>query len=258
MKKIKAILALYGALRLKNDIKLDDKIRVRRVDILNNEESLFRFVNWRAYGWATCPYDWVIELDYHYDEDLGSEPYPALLIKNNYIEYALRLFYKHDVGFAALVVDINNPNNYFVSNKMPSSVEFEKFDDIIEFSNFWERYTNAYQKKPAAYEYFSQSLNYPNSIKSVLFCSSLESLFVPDGERSKKRDFVLQGLKVLIFEQKDITIISELFEFRNAYIHVDKKEQLQLYSGRKYRSLWWEECEEVIRKVLFNHVHKPW
>jgi len=74
MKKVKALIALYGALRLRNDLKLDDKISLRRIDILNNEEDLFKFVNWRSYGRATCPYDWVIEFDSQYN-DGASEPY---------------------------------------------------------------------------------------------------------------------------------------------------------------------------------------
>jgi len=175
------------------------------------------------------------------------------LIKNNYIEYGLRLFYKHDVGFAALVVGIDNPKKYLISNRMPSSVAFEEFDNNIEFSDFWEKYIYAYQKKPAAYEYFSQALNYPNSIKSILFCSLLESLFVPEDERSKKRDFVLQGARILGFSKQE-NYLNDLFEYRNAYVHADKKKQLSLLSSPKYLSKWWEECEEVIRKVLFKHI----
>ena len=258
MKKVKVLLALYGALRLKNNLKLDDKVLVRSIGTLNNEENLFKFVNWRIYGRATCPYDWVIEFDYKYDENDASEPYPKLLINNGYIECSRRLFYKHDVGFAALAIDVNNPKNYLISSKMPSNIIFEAFDGSIEFSDFWEKYTSAYQKKPAAYEYFSQALNYPNGIKSILFCSSLESLFVPDDEKSKKRDFVIQGAKILGFSNKEQDYLKDLFEYRNAYIHADKKKQLSLLSGPKFTLKWYEECEEVIRKALFNHVYKSW
>ncbi|MCL4353215.1 hypothetical protein M1615_01930 [Patescibacteria group bacterium] len=253
MKKANAQIAIYGGLSLTSNTKLTNGIQVRR--ILPNEENIFKFMNWKSNGRATCPYDWLIEFDYRYDENATDESYPGLLIKYEYIEYALRLFYKHEIGFAALVINVNNhPRNYFISSKMPSSLSVKKFDDNIEFGDFWKKYTKAYQKKPAAYEYFSQTLDYPNNIKSVLFCSTLESLFVPKEERNNKRKYVVQGITILGFSNIEVKAINDLFDFRNDYAHANKRKQPKLFLGYP----WWKNCEKLIRKILFKYLEKPW
>lgn len=261
MKKIKVLIALYGSLGLSNTIDLGDEIKIRRLKMSKNEENLFSFTNWQYFGRETCPYDWIIDFDYRYDQKDSNEPYPALLIKSRYFEYGLRLFYKNDVGFAAVVIKTNPLHNYSLSNKMLTSAKVDQFDTKIDFSMFWQKYNISYSKKPAAYEYFSEALNYSYGIKSILFCSSLESLFVPDEERSKKKDFVLQGIRILNFDSVEQKHVDDLFEFRNSYIHANKNKLEKLFSNKnvnKYTSIWWDNCETVCRKILFTHVKNPW
>ena len=254
MSNKKVLIALYGNLNLNHQFKLNDKVLLRRISLINNEQNLFKF-NWQSR--STCPYNWVIELDYSYHEDNQSEPYPASLINNLYIDYGLRVYYKNAIGIAAIVIDLSNPDIYRISNN-ENSHKSEPFTTDISFEFFWKRYKLAYNKKPATYEYFVRALEYPNSIKSILFCASLESLFVPEGERNKKRDFVLQGLTIVGLNDSDQEIIGELFTFRNVYIHADKKGQSMLYSSSKFLSPWWEKCEHIIRKILFKHIELPW
>lgn len=249
----KVLIALYGNLDLENDLELDKGVLLRRIDLFNDEEEYFNF-RWKER--TTCPYDWIIEMDYSYDADNPSEPSSdGVLINSRYIEYALKLYYKNQIGIAAVADDLDQISSSRVSENENTN-KTEPFISDMSFESFWAKYKFAYDKKPAAYEYFSQALSYPNRIKSIFFCTSLESIFVPEGERNKKRDFVLQGMSILGFNNSDKDIIKELFELRNAYVHADKKKQIAL-SSKKFFS-WWGKCEETLRKLLFKHVELPW
>ena len=68
----------------------------------------------------------------------------------------------------------------------------------------------------------------------------------------------MQGMTIAGFNDSDQEVIGELFTFRNAYIHADKKGQSMLYSSSKFLSPWWKECEHIVRKILFKHIELPW
>lgn len=257
-KKIKVLIALYGALGLKGSVKLNKNASIRGIKLIG-EDDFFKFTNWNTKGRATCPYNWIIDLDYEYNANNSSPPYPQqIFIENQHIDYALGLYFQNSVGLAAIIVNPQAPKNYIVSDKIGGSLSVNVFDKNISFEEFWKKYIPAYNKKPAVYEYFSRALEYPNNIKSILFCSSLESLFVPEDEKNKKRDFVLQGLTILGFDKTEQAYISELFTFRNAYIHANKKKQFELNLGSKFLSPWWEKCEKIMRKILFRHIELSW
>lgn len=74
-RKNKFLAPMYGLRnRLKEPIKLDKDLILRSVNLFEDEHKLFK-----AFG-LNGTYEGVLEIDYEYDENNPSEPFPGLFV----------------------------------------------------------------------------------------------------------------------------------------------------------------------------------
>lgn len=257
MKKKKKFLApIYGLKKsLKSEIKLDKNLLVRRVDLLKKEYKLFEQHGIKA----SC--DAVLEIDYHYDDDNPSEPYPGISLNVvNIFDSALLVYGDNDGGVGVAGVFPAKGKSLGITLFTSKAHYDEGLDKEIndEFITYYNKFNKAYNMRPLAFDIFRLSLGrFANNDKTVDSCTVLESIFVPSGERSKK-PFILSGMSILGFNKNEVEAISDLVDYRNAIIHADREKQLKLRSGPKYTYKWFEDTFKLIRNILYKYVESPW
>lgn len=255
-KRHKFIAPIYGLKRSpKQPITLDRTMLIRAVDLFAEEHKLIELYGLKA------SYDAVIEINYEYDSDDASEPFPNLFINvTNKIDASLVVYGDGVVGVAAVFPASKGslPGGGILSSARPHYDE--KLDKEIDedFAIYYKKFTKAYDMRPVAFDTFRRSCDrFSNNDRTIDSCTVLESLFVPMGERSKK-SFILSGLNILKFTINEISAIEDLIEYRNAIIHADRKKQLKLLSGSKYTYKWFEDTFKLIRRILYKYVESPW
>lgn len=254
-KKQKFIAPIYGLKEsLKGDVKLDDETLIRQVNLLKEEYKFFERQGIRT----TC--DAVLEVDYQYDDDNPSEPYPGISLNVlNRFDASLLIYgeNKGGVGIAGIFpADIKGHGVTLFTAKThyDEGLDSEIDDD---FATYYKKFIKAYSMRPLAFDIYRKSRDrFANNDKTIDCCTSLESIFVPAGERSKK-PFILNGMNILGFNKKDVECIDDLIECRNAVIHADLQKQLKLLSGSKYTHRWFEDAFKLVRRVLYKYVEKP-
>lgn len=256
-KKQKFLAPIYGLKKsLRQSIKLDGGVLIRAVDIFTEEYKHFEKFGLKG------SYDGVLEIDYEYDSDNPSEPFPGLFINLvNKIDASLIVFGDGVVGIAGVVPA---PNEEFSGGGILSSSakprHEEKLDKEIDenFAVYYKKFIKAYDMRPVAFDVYRRSCDrFSNNDRTIDSCTILESLFVPFNERSKK-SFILSGLNILMFSANEIKAIDDLIEYHNAIIHADRKKQHKLLSGSKYTYKWFEDTFKVIRRILYKYVESPW
>ncbi len=258
MKKKQNFLApIYGSRRSpRTNIKLDKSTMVRPVNVFEEEYKYFEKFGLKG------SYDAVLEVNYEYDSDNPSEPFPGLFINLiNKIDASLVTYGDGVVGVAGVVPAHNEEfsGGGILSSSTKPQYE-EKLDKEIDekFAAYYKRFVKAYDMRPVAFDVYRRSCDrFANNDRTIDSCTVLESIFVPLGERSKK-SFILNGLNILMFSTDEIKTIDNLIEYRNAIIHADRKRQLKLLTGPKYTYKWFEDVFKLIRRILYKYVDNPW
>lgn len=254
MKTRKYLAPIYGVKGLKSDIKIDKNIVLRNINLLAEEYKLFE-----EHG-LTANYYVVLEIDYKYDENDSSEPMPAMSLNIiNKIDAALVVYGEGTVGIAAIIPTSKNDGlPYILSRTKPNYKEYLNKEITEDFVVYYKKFIKAYNMRPIAFDWYRRSQDrFANNDRTIDSCTALESIFVPKGERSKKQ-FILNGMKIMGFEKIDVDRIDSLIEYRNAILHADREKQLQLLSGAKYTHSWFEDTFNLMRKILYSYVEKPW
>lgn len=256
-KKQKFLAPVYGLKRgPKQSIKLDKGILIRSVDIFAEEQKHFEKFGLKG------SYDGVLEVDYEYDSDNPSEPFPGLFINLiNKIDASLVIYGDGVVGVAGVVPA---PKEEFSGGGILSSSAKPQYEEKLDkeiddnFAVYYKEFVKAYDMRPVAFDVYRRSCErFANNDRTIDSCIILESLFVPLNERSKK-SFILYGLNILKFSDGEIKAVDDLIEYRNAIIHADRKKQLKLLSGSKYTYKWFEDTFKIIRRILYKYVESPW
>lgn len=256
MRKQTFLVPIFG-LRggLKDPITLGKGLLIRNVDLLAEEYKAFE-----GYG-LKASYHAVLEIDYRYDSDDASEPYPGISIKViNKIDSSLLVFGEGNVGTAAILPKLKTSGftGFILSNARPRYEECldKKLDK--DFVDFYKKFLKAYELRPLAFDIYRRSRDrFANNDRTIDSCTVLESIFVPRGEKSKK-PFILSGMKILGFNDKEVNTIDDLIEYRNAIIHADRNKQLKLLSGSRFTHAWFENAFKLIRNILYKYVEHPW
>ncbi len=255
MKQVHYIVPIYGLRSLKGNIKLDKTTVLRNVDIFNKEDEFLTNAG------LPNSYNVVLDIKYKFNETNPEEPIPGLNIKIlNKIDACLILFEKCDAGLAAILQKqgLKYTCKYILSTKKPILHEYLKIKSEKDFVDYFKKFQEAYSKRPLAFDIFRKSsVRFTNNDKAIDSCTILESIFVPNGERAKKQ-FIINGMKIMGFEETYVQAINDLIDYRNAIIHADQVKTLKLLSGPKYTYVWFENTFEVVRKVLLGYVDKPW
>lgn len=257
MKKKQIFLApIYGLKKSpKQPVKLDKNLLIRSVDLFADEHKLFESFGLRA------SYDAVLEVDYEYDSNNTSEPFPNLFINLiNKVDASLVVYGQGTVGIAAVFPATKDslPGGGILSSAHPHYDE--KLDKEIdcEFAEYYKKFAKAYDMRPLAFDTFRRSQNrFANNDRTIDSCTVLESIFVPKDERGKKL-FILSGMKIMGFASDEVQGIDDLIELRNAVIHADREKILKLHGGTKYTFAWFEEAFELVRQILYRYIEKPW
>jgi hypothetical protein len=254
-KELKLIVPISGLGWIVNNLQLDKDIKIRFLD-LNGEDELLQ-----KSGFNSIKYKCVAEIDYKFDADEASEPYPKVDFLLKRLESALRIYHP---GFIALAGIIAVPNdspfpyirNLSVNGHPQYNIEKEKLE---KFPDFWKKFNKAYVKKPIAFDMYNKSQDRyaPNDV-AIDLSIVLESIFVPEKSRGEKKVFITQGVRILGYDEKDQTMLADLYEYRNSIIHGNLAKQHQLLSGAKYTVIWFEELVELVRKILVNYAEKSW
>lgn len=249
--KVKVILPIYGLSKnLSEKASLSRGLLIRPIDLLKNEHGSFKKYGIHNYS------NTLIEINYEYDEDDPNEPYPAVEINFvQKIESALRVYGFGSVGIAAIIFG-SSFNTIIRSTHNPLWHDNLK-EQLNDFPEFFNKYQKAYNLRPMAFQSYSRSRErVANNDKTVDCCTTLESLFVPRDEW-KKSPFILQGLSIMGFEEKERRAVDDLIKYRNSIIHADSRKILNLLGGPKYTLSWFEETFELVRKVLIKFIEKP-
>jgi len=256
MKKQTFLIPIYGLREgLQNSIILEKGVLIRNIDLLGKEYKTFR-----NYG-LKANYHAVLEIDYQYDSNDASEPYPGISINViNKVDSALLVFGEGNVGTAAILPKSKTSGytGFILSNARPRYEECldKKLDK--DFVDFYKKFLKAYELRPLAFDIYRRSRDrFANNDRTIDSCTVLESIFVPLGEKSKK-PFILSGMKILGFSNKEVGIINDLVEYRNAIIHADRNKQLKFLSGSRYTHVWFETAFKLIRDILYKFVEHPW
>lgn len=253
MKTVKIIIPIYGSPAINTLIQLNKDIKIRQIN-QTEEDLLSKSINWTSIGRATCPYWYVVEIDYKYNPQDPSEPNPMYLIKHQNIESALRLYYQNDIGFAVSIID----GKVEILNFTSSSTAAKPFDNTTDFLTYWGKFKKAYKRRPLAFDLFSRAQTKgASNDKTIIYCTVLESIFVPKNER-RKSEFIKQGVTVLRFTNTEIQMVADLYKYRNSIVHGDRDEQLKLIGGSKFTFGWFENCTTLMRKILFKYIDNPW
>ena len=257
MKKQKFLAPIYGLKKSpRKSIKLDKNILIRAIDLFAEEHKYFKSFGLKG------SYDAVLEVNYEYDSNNPSEPFPGLFINLiNKFDASLVVYGDGIVGVAGVIPATKDsiPGGGILSSSARPQYE-EKLDKEIDedFATYYKNFVKAYDMRPAAFDVYRRSCErFSNNDRAIDSCTILESLFVPPNERSKK-SFILYGLNILRFNTDEIKSIDDLIEYRNAIIHADRKKQLKLLSGSKYTHKWFEDTFKLIRRILYKYVESPW
>lgn len=252
-KKEKYLAPIYGLKSgLKKDIQLDKNLLLRNIDLLAKEHE--RLKKFRIS--TSC--NVFLEVDYIYNSNDPSEPYPGIELKIlNKFDAALTVFGKGKVGVAA-VFSATRGSCYILSSTQPRYEEYLDKDIDENFVSYYKNFSKSYDMRPMAFDLFRRSQDgFANNDRTIDSCTILESIFVPKGERSKK-SFILNGMKIMGFGQDEVDRIDNLVEYRNAIIHADRDKILKLLVGAKYTHLWFEDTFELIREILYRYAENPW
>lgn len=255
--KQKFLIPIYGLRSgLKQNIRLDEQITLRNIDLFNDEYKFFK-----KFG-LNGDYKAVLDVNYKYDSDNPSEPLPGISLNLiNKFDSSLVVYGDGKVGVAAILpspTDLKFPGGSIIFSEKVQYDETLKRELDSDFKIFYKQFTKAYDKRPVAFDSFRRSRGrFANNDKAIDSCTSLESIFVPKSERSKAV-FILNGLKILGFEPNERRLIKDLIEYRNAIIHADREKQIRLISERKYSYQKFEDTFELVRKILYKYVEQPW
>jgi len=256
-KKQKFLAPIYGLKKTpKQSIKLDKSILIRAVDLLTEENKYFEKFGLKG------SYDAVLEVNYEFNSDNPSEPFPGLFINLiNKIDASLVVYGDGVVGVAGVAPA---PKEEFSGGGILSSSARPRYEEKLDkeidenFAVYYKKFVIAYDMRPVAFDVYRRSCDrFSNNDRTIDSCTVLESLFVPLGERSKK-SFILNGLNILMFSTDEIKTIDDLIEYRNVIIHADRKRQLKLLTGSKYTYKWFEDVFKLIRRILYKYVDNPW
>lgn len=254
--KQKFLAPIYGLQKsLKQKIWLNKNLLIRNIDLINNEYDFFEKSGLKG------NYNVVLEINYQYDNNDPSEPLPGISLNIiNKFESSLMVYGEGLSGIAGIFPKLNKSRNgliIFYPYKTNFKDGLDKEIDI-NFVTYFKQFNKAYDMRPVAFDIYRKSrARFANNDKTIDSCIVLESIFVPAGERSKK-PFILNGMKILGFKNKDIKVISDLIDYRNSIIHADLNRQYKLLSGAKFTYLWFENAFELTRKTLSKFVEKPW
>mgnify|MGYP001592004209 CR=1 FL=1 len=256
-KKQKFLAPIYGLKKSpRKIIKLEGNILIRAVDIIKDEYKYFK-----KFG-LNGNYDGVLEINYKFDPNNPSEPFPGLFINLINKFDASLVVYGDGVVDVAGVVPVQNEEfsgGGILSSSTKPRYE-EKLDKDIDekFAAYYRSFVKAYDMRPVAFDIYRRSCDrFANNDRTIDSCIILESLFIPQGERSKK-PFILYGLNLLKFNAVEIKRIDDLIDYRNAIIHADRKKQLKLLTGPKFSHKWFEDTFKLVRKILYKYVESPW
>ena len=256
-KKQKFLAPIYGLKKSpRQGIKLDKNILIRAVDLFADEHKYFGSFGLKG------NYDGVLEVNYEYDSENPSEPFPGLFINLiNKFDASLVVYGDGVVGVAGV---FPAPKEDFSGGGILSSSAKPRYEEKLDkeidkdFAVYYKKFIKAYDMRPVAFDVYRRSSDrFSNNDKTIDSCTILESLFVPPSERSKK-SFILYGLNILKFSTDEITAIEDLIEYRNAIIHANREKQLKLLSGSKYKYKWFEDTFKLIRRILYKYVESPW
>ncbi len=257
IKKQKFLVPIYGLKRSpKRNLDLDRNTLLRSVDLLSGEHK-----NFESFGLKiNC--DAVLEVDYEYNSNDASEPFPGIFINLvNKFDASLVVYGNGVVGVAAVFPATKESfpgGGIFVSNT--KTLYEERLDKELDenFVSYYKNFIKAYDMRPVAFDVYRRSCDrFSNNDRAIDNCTVLESLFVPEKERSKK-SFILSGMKIMGFNESDVNRIGDLIEYRNSIIHADRNKQLKLLSGPKYTHKWFEDTFKLIREILYRFVESPW
>jgi len=256
MKTVKFIVPVYGLKSLRESpLQLQENVILRSVKLLENEHELFKKNKMRT------GYEAVLEVDYTFDENNPSEPYPGMSINLlNMIEASFVVYGQGKAGIAAFIPadDSSGYYPYIVTRETPQYDDYIDKEINSDFVTFFEKFKKAYNLRPIAFDLFRRSQErYTNNDRTIDSCTVLESILVPKGERSKK-SFIVSGLKIMGFEKEEIERIEKLVDYRNAIIHADREKILRLNSGADYTFSWFEETFKLVRRILSKYVGSPW
>ncbi len=249
----KYIAPIYGLKSsLKKSLQLDKNLLLRNVDLLAKEHERLKKLGIKP----TC--DVLLEIDYRYDPDDSSEPYPGISLNIlNRFDASLTVYGKGKVGVAG-VYRVSQDSGFGLSSENPRYEEFLDKDLDESFVLYHKNFVTAYNMRPLAFDLFRRSQDrFANNDKTIDSCTILESIFVPKGERGKK-SFILSGMKIMGFDTNEIKRVDDLVEYRNAIIHADRDKILSLFGGAKYTHTWFENTFELVREILFKYVERPW
>lgn len=256
-KKQKFLAPIYGLKKSpKKSIKLNKNILIRAVDIFAEEDKYLEKFGLKGSS------DAILEVDYEYNSNDSSEPFPGLFINLiNKFDASLVVYGDGVVGVAGVVPALKTDftGGGILSSSTRPRYE-EKLDKEIDegFADYYKKFTKAYERRPVAFDVYRRSCDrFSSNDRTIDSCTVLESLFVPHGEKSKK-SFILHGLNILRFSPKEVKTIDDLIEYRNAIIHADRKRQLKLLSGPKYTHKWFEGAFKLIRRIVYKYVEDPW
>ena len=258
MKSKQLFLAPIYGLRnsLKSNVKIDKTLLIRNASILEREDKLFASYDLKE------DYKAVLEINYCFDSQDPSEPFPNLFLNTiNKFDSSLVVYGDGKVGIAAVFPKDRETNFSGGGVLFSSKVQYEEqLDKQIDskFKTFYKQFSKAYEMRPVAFDDFRRSQDrFANNDKAIDSCTVLESIFVPRGERSKC-PYILNGLKIMGFDNKEVALINDLIEYRNSIIHADRERQLKLITERKYTHQKFEETFKLIRLILFRFVKAPW
>lgn len=255
MNKIKILVPVYGVKTVNDSpLKLEESIILRNVKLLDKEHELFKKHGLRG------GYDAVLEIDYSFDENDPSEPYPGIFIRLlNMIDAAFVVYGEGKTGLAGIIPDdASGFAPFTLSNASPRYEEYLDKDINAEFVTYYTNFKKAYDMRPMAFDIFRRSQErFSNNDRTIDSCTVLESILVPKGERSKK-SFIITGLKIMGYEKEQIERIEKLVDYRNAIIHADREKLLSLLTGATYTHFWFEDTFRLVREILFKYVEKPW
>jgi hypothetical protein len=248
---------IYGLKSLNKSVTLGEGLTLRNIRYDNSDTDLLNKANLHE-GYST-----LLEIDYEYDSQNPSEPYPNIQLNvTDIFEAALRLLGKGVAGVAAILpTNTSSFAGITLSNTKSRWDDYLviKESDITTLPDYYKKFKKAYNIRPVAFDVYSKSRNrYANNDKTIDNCTALESIFVPKGEKTAKRPFILLGVKIMGFGEDEREKIRDLIAYRNTIIHADRDEQLKMLQGPKYTSKWFEETFELVREILLKYVETPW
>jgi len=256
-KTIRILAPIYGLDSIYGrTIVIKQNITIRCVNYEAKEDDLLKSCGLDLKNYT------VLDIKYKYKQDNIHEPYPAIQSLLNRIESALRTYHPGIVGFAGIISQPKvSPFPICIEKTTPSGPNQYKIDinKLIGFPDFYKKFCTAYSKKPIAFHRFNKSCDRApvtkvSEDKIIDYCICLENLFVPSNSRNNS-SFVSQGLVILRFSSKDIEMIKTLFEYRNSIVHADFAKQRRVHVHHTH---YYEEIEEIMRKVLLVYIEKPW